>query len=70
MLRLPSCLEYDSYFRGENVVKTDLLVEEIDTEWIKLMLEAKKIGITKDIVREFLNKNGIRETYIKNSSTT
>ncbi|MGG5252256.1 anti-repressor SinI family protein [Neobacillus sp. SM06] len=52
------------------MIKTKELAEEIDRDWMALMIEAKKMGISKEIVREFLNQNDIREAICKNPSTT
>lgn len=41
------------------MVKTEVFVEEMDMEWLELMVEAKKIGITKELIREFLNQTDI-----------
>jgi antagonist of SinR len=38
----------------------DILVEELDYEWMMLILEAKKLGIQKDEIRKFLGENEIR----------
>jgi antagonist of SinR len=38
----------------------DILVEELDYEWMMLILEAKKLGIQKDEIRKFLDENEIR----------
>ncbi|MCT2343750.1 anti-repressor SinI family protein [Niallia taxi] len=34
-----------------------LVVEELDTEWIQLMKEAKKIGLDIKDVRNFINND-------------
>lgn len=49
------------------MVKTERFIEEMDREWLELMLEAKKIGIAKETVREFLNQNDLTKILIKNS---
>lgn len=38
----------------------------VDLEWMQLILEAKKIGIEKEDIREFLNKYGTKELMIEN----
>lgn len=38
----------------------DITVEELDYEWMMLILEAKKLGIQKDEIRKFLDENVIR----------
>ncbi|MCL6571750.1 MAG: anti-repressor SinI family protein [Bacillus sp. (in: Bacteria)] len=39
----------------------------IDHEWFALILEAKKLGLSLDAVREFLNQNEDKELLTKNS---
>ncbi|MDQ0155559.1 antagonist of SinR [Robertmurraya andreesenii] len=36
-------------------------VEGLDTEWVKLILEAKRLGISKEEIREFLNSNSYKQ---------
>lgn len=38
----------------------EITVEELDYEWMMLILEAKKLGIQKDEIRRFLDENEIR----------
>ena len=38
----------------------EITVEELDYEWMMLILEAKKLGIQKDEIRKFLDENVIR----------
>ncbi|WP_338030821.1 anti-repressor SinI family protein [Cytobacillus citreus] len=38
---------------------TTMNMEELDFEWMKLIVEAKNMGIEKDEIREFLLKNGV-----------
>ncbi|WP_081755924.1 anti-repressor SinI family protein [Paucisalibacillus sp. EB02] len=33
---------------------------ELDVEWIKLILEAKRVGISLDEIRDFIERNTIR----------
>ncbi|MFE8697321.1 anti-repressor SinI family protein [Cytobacillus sp. FJAT-53684] len=40
-------------------------VEGIDTEWVKLMVEAKNLGIEKEKIREFLMKNSVKQMIIE-----
>jgi hypothetical protein len=54
MPRSPSCLEYYQYFRGETVLEANTIVKEIDSEWLELIIEAKKMGMTIEEIREFL----------------
>lgn len=42
-------------------------MEVIDHEWFALILEAKKLGLSLDAVREFLNQNEDQEFLMKNS---
>jgi len=39
------------------VIEEKLVVEELDTEWIQLMKEAKKIGLDIKDVRNFINND-------------
>ncbi|WP_141430592.1 anti-repressor SinI family protein [Bacillus sp. 03113] len=39
------------------MVKTKNLLDGLDEEWIQLIIEAKKIGIEKEEIRHFLNKD-------------
>lgn len=43
------------------------MAEEMDVEWMELILEAKKIGMTTEMVREFLNQSDIGDAFIKKS---
>lgn len=36
---------------------TTLNLEELDQEWLKLIAAAKKLGITKEEIRRFLQNN-------------
>lgn len=38
----------------------EVTVEELDYEWMMLILEAKKLGIQQDEIRKFLDENEIR----------
>lgn len=51
------------YFGGrKDMLETrDFTVEELDYEWMMLILEAKKLGIKKDEIRRFLDENEIRD---------
>ncbi|QED50016.1 anti-repressor SinI family protein [Cytobacillus dafuensis] len=40
-------------------------MEELDFEWMKLIVEAKNMGIEKEEIREFLLKNGAKELIIE-----
>lgn len=39
----------------------EFTVEELDYEWMMLILEAKKLGLKKDEIRRFLGENEIRD---------
>lgn len=36
-------------------------LEEIDQEWLQLILEAKNIGMVKEEIRDFLIQNGVKD---------
>ncbi|MEQ2526703.1 DNA-binding anti-repressor SinI [Robertmurraya yapensis] len=38
------------------VIEVRTSIEGLDTEWLELIKEAKKLGIEKEEIREFLNK--------------
>ncbi|MDP4083563.1 MAG: anti-repressor SinI family protein [Bacillota bacterium] len=42
----------------------------MDVEWVALILEAKKLGISKETVRNFLSQHGMKEYIINNSENT
>jgi antagonist of SinR len=48
-------------------VRKERLIEEMDLEWMVLILEAKKLGISKETVRDFLNQNGVENCLIEKS---
>lgn len=56
VLRWPDCLGYEKYFGGKNLTKDQSVLEGLDAEWMKLILEALEMGIGKEEIREFLNK--------------
>lgn len=39
---------------------SEVTLEELDYEWMMLILEAKKLGLEKDEIRRFLGENVIR----------
>lgn len=39
------------------MIKEKAVVEELDTEWMKLILEALEMGLNKEEIREFLNNH-------------
>ncbi len=59
------CLKYDSYFGGDYVVEMKVTVREMDTEWLKLIIEAKKMGLKKEEIRDFLVNSGVKEIVLK-----
>ncbi|MFT8319861.1 MAG: DNA-binding anti-repressor SinI [Bacillus sp. (in: firmicutes)] len=42
-----------------------LLTEELDTDWLKLIMEAKKIGLDKHDVLNFI-RNNLNDCFIQN----
>jgi DNA-binding transcriptional MerR regulator len=38
------------------LIKEQVVFEELDTEWMQLILEALELGIDKEEIREFLTK--------------
>ncbi|MED3561819.1 MULTISPECIES: anti-repressor SinI family protein [Bacillus] len=47
------------------MVNTEHAVEIMDEEWMNLILEAKRLGITKETVRTFLNQSDFKEQLIE-----
>jgi antagonist of SinR len=43
------------------VLNTKASIEGIDMEWVQLILEAKKLGLDKEEIREFLQSNVVKE---------
>ncbi|WP_077210876.1 anti-repressor SinI family protein [Bacillus dakarensis] len=39
------------------MIETREIISGLDIEWIKLILEAKKIGLEKEDIREYIEKN-------------
>ncbi|WP_309144693.1 anti-repressor SinI family protein [Bacillus sp. EB600] len=39
------------------MLEANTISKDMDAEWLELILEAKKIGITIEEVREFLDQN-------------
>jgi hypothetical protein len=54
------------YFRSENVVISESIIDGMDVEWVALISEAKRIGLSKELVREFLHRNEVKETLVEN----
>jgi hypothetical protein len=40
-------------------------VEGLDTEWTALIMEAKKMGIPQEMIREFLDQNKVKEHLVE-----
>ncbi|XIH35355.1 hypothetical protein C1N70_05330 [Cytobacillus firmus] len=40
-------------------------VDEIDLEWLQLIMEAKNLGLQKEEIREFLHNNRAKEVLIE-----
>jgi hypothetical protein len=45
---------------GGSTVTTDVNEKELDKEWLDLMIEARKLGISIEEIKEFLNKNCLK----------
>lgn len=43
---------------GGNTVNTNIKEKELDKEWLDLIIEARKLGISIAEIKEFLNKYG------------
>jgi DNA-binding transcriptional MerR regulator len=39
------------------LLEANTIIKDMDAEWLELIMEAKKIGITIEEVREFLDQN-------------
>jgi hypothetical protein len=46
------------YFRGEKMVNKNREVNSIDEGWLRLIVEAKKLGLPVELVRAFLTQSG------------
>jgi hypothetical protein len=42
-------------------------VESLDPEWLALIIEAKKLGLSKEAVRNFLNQQEVNELVAENN---
>lgn len=40
-------------------------IDEIDLEWLQLIMEAKNLGLQKEEIREFLHNNRAKEVLIE-----
>jgi DNA-binding transcriptional MerR regulator len=45
------------YFRGEEMLNKNREVNGIDEGWLQLILEAKELGLSVELVRAFLNRS-------------
>jgi hypothetical protein len=45
------------YFRGGGSLVRK--IENMDVEWMELILEAMKLGMSKETIRDFLNQNKV-----------
>lgn len=52
--------------RGKYMFKTKVNIKALDYEWIQLILEAKKLGIEKEKIREFLKREGLKKLVLEN----
>ncbi|MGX6444751.1 DNA-binding anti-repressor SinI [Neobacillus sp. K501] len=44
----------------------EIMADGVDTEWLALISEAKELGLTQELVREFLHRNEVKEVLIHN----
>jgi hypothetical protein len=44
--------------KGNQLQSEPILQEEFDQEWVVLITEAMRMGLTKEEIREFLMSNG------------
>ncbi|MCS0824396.1 anti-repressor SinI family protein [Cytobacillus firmus] len=47
------------------MTEQNVKIEEIDLEWMQLIMEAKNLGLQKEEIREFLHNNRTKEVLIK-----
>ncbi|MGN7177767.1 hypothetical protein BK139_14745 [Paenibacillus sp. FSL R5-0490] len=47
------------------LTEQNIKVEEIDLEWLQLIMEARNLGLQKEEVREFLHNNRAKEVLIE-----
>jgi antagonist of SinR len=43
------------------VIEVKVSIEGLDTEWMELIKEAKKLGLEKEEIREFFSKGSINQ---------
>lgn len=46
------------YFRGEKMGNINRQTNGIDEGWLQLILEAKELGLSVELVQAFLNQSG------------
>jgi hypothetical protein len=44
----------------------EIMADGVDTEWLALIVEAKELGLTRELVREFLQRNEVKEVLVNN----
>ncbi|WP_342429867.1 anti-repressor SinI family protein [Neobacillus sp. FSL H8-0543] len=42
------------------------MIDGMDLEWVALISEAKELGLSKELVREFLHRNEVKESFVEN----
>jgi antagonist of SinR len=47
------------------LAEKNIKVEEIDLEWLQLIMEAKNLGLQKEEIREFLHNNRAKEVLME-----
>ena len=47
------------------MAEKNIKVEEIDLEWLQLIMEAKNLGLQKEEIREFLHNNRAKEVLME-----
>lgn len=48
------------------VIITDCKMNGMDAEWLALIVEAKELGISKELILDFLHQNEVKEILVKN----
>ncbi|MDZ5473526.1 anti-repressor SinI family protein [Bacillus sp. 31A1R] len=48
------------------MIESRVVIEELDFEWMQLILEARRLGLQKEDIKEFLSQNGMKEMTIEN----
>jgi hypothetical protein len=49
-----------------NVIVTESMMTGMDAEWLALIVEAKELGLSKELILDFLHQNEVKENLIKN----